>query len=215
MYTTHILPLLLPSRRRQAFATARAGTCTWSAFRRLGDQFPELEELTIASLADGHYGDLCAASIAGEIERGHEFCIAAFPRLRHLSIGELAGFTCHMRSAEFEAAFHALLTACPALEHLHVNHGAMWTGGSQPKAWQELPRATDCFNLLPPTLKMLSLENILLQPQAFESCNLPMLKRIRLSKCGPQAEEVAANLVASCPQLCASKVVVVGGARLR
>ena len=176
------------------------GTCTYRSLGELGNLFPELEVLSVASLSDNHYGDECAAYVTAHVQRGIKFSIARLPRLRRLSINELAGFTCNMGTDEFEMATHAILVACPVLEHLSIRHGMMWTGGSNPVPAQPLPRATSCFNALPSTIKSLKLAQIQVTTAAFETAVVPELREIELDQCGPDAEATGKLLVSASPK---------------
>lgn len=185
------------------------GTFTYAAFRHLGDYFPELEKLTLDSLSDNNFGDECAGSITATLIFGIPYTIAPLPRLRHLSIVRLCGFECNMHAREFEAVAKAILEACPALEHLYIRHGRMWTGGSTPRPMQPLPTATNCFHLLPLTICSLHLEDIILPSESFSAAPLPELRSLTLLRCGPRVEGVATALVDACPKLYHGKKVTI------
>ena len=108
----------------------------------------------------------------------------------------------------------AIDAACPVLEYLHVRHGVMWTGGSNPRSAQPLPVASSCFSTLPSTIQTLHLEQITVTLGAFEGAILPNLKRVTLKQCGQFAEGVTTTLCSiggPCPMLSREKAIVIGG----
>jgi hypothetical protein len=197
-----------PLLNKLALTSSFGRSTTWASISRVGPLFPELESLEVASLADDHYGDDCTSAITGMIRRGVQFSIGQLPRLRHLIISELAGFTCNMSSEALEVTFKALFVACPSLEFLSVKHGQMWSGGSNPKPVQPLPVASYCFNELPSSLHTLHLTQITLTTEAFASCHLPYLRHASFRAGGLQAQAVMDTLLDACPKMTAANAIV-------
>ena len=85
----------------------------------------------------------------------------------------------------------------------------MFPGGEKnPVASQPLPSAVRCFEKLPSSLTDLSIHQISLAPDTFETVALPALRSLSLVECGPHAATIAEELGKACPGL--SHTVVSG-----
>jgi hypothetical protein len=178
----------------------------WSTVVHLGEIFPELEECRLQQVCDNSYRGQgrTAQTITNCLRSGRTFQLSPLPRLKSLSIGQLAGFTSgHMDTSELEAMFVAISKACPALQLLYIRHEKIWKrSNNNPVEMEPLPTATArCFNQPPPTITSLTLFDMILTSDAFSTAALPELKELKLVRCGPDAAAAASLLVDSCPRL--------------
>jgi len=160
--------------------------CTWNTVAQLGAKFPELETLKVDELRDNgglRVNHSCAHLISTYIARGEEFKLAPLARLKRLEIGRLSSMMSdHMNSAQLDAGLRALFLACPRLEVVSISHGHMSRGSKKhPIPQQPLPVATSsCLQGLPATVTDITLQEMVLAPDAFALCELPELKKLKL-----------------------------------
>ena len=134
----------------------------------------------------------------------------------------------HLSDGALSSVLHLFVSGCPRLEALSVSHGHKYL--SRGEIMPPLPRLGDAFvNAAPPrSLVMLHLQDIVVTPEDFSSCELPELRFCRLINAGEDAKIAKDALVAACPKLTGEACVVrdeplddatikeaVDGARLR
>ena len=122
--------------------------------------------------------------------------------LRRLCIYRMISFSAdHLSSEVLAELVQLLLRNCTRLEALALVHGIKYT--SRSGTIPDFPRLGSSFSRiqLPQSLRLLHLEDIVVDESCFATCDLPQLCLLRLINCGDQARDAAHELVRRCPQL--------------
>ena len=122
--------------------------------------------------------------------------------LRRLCIYRMISFSAdHLSSEVLAELVQLLLRNCTRLEALALVHGIKYTSRSE--TIPDFPRLGSSFSRiqLPQSLRLLHLEDIVVDESCFTTCDLPQLCLLRLINCGDQAMGAAHELVRRCPQL--------------
>ena len=122
--------------------------------------------------------------------------------LRRLCIYRMISFSAdHLSSEVLAELVQLLLRHCSRLEALTLVHGIKYT--TRTGTIPDFPRLGSSFSRvqLPKSLRLLHLEDIVVDESCFATCDLPELCLLRLINCGDQAMDAAHELVRRCPKL--------------
>ena len=166
------------------------------AFSRLSAAFPELTKLTLDAVAG-----FSSIGMPGP-------AWLPMPQLRELRVNALGTFlTCHyVNTAQLTDFLAHIAAAAPDLRILHLKRGKQHISGADAARGvtaAPLPRVGAAISGVGTLrrLEELHLDTVEMLPGEMAGCDLPLLRVLKLSECGPQAAAAAVVLSAAAPQL--------------
>ena len=166
------------------------------AFSRLSAAFPELTKLTLDAVAG-----FSSIGMPGP-------AWLPMPQLRELRVNALGTFlTCHyVNTAQLTDFLAHIAAAAPDLRILHLKRGQQHISGADAARGMTaapLPRVGAAISGVGTLqrLEELHLDTVEMLHGEMAGCDLPLLRVLKLSECGPQAAAAAVVLAAAAPQL--------------